>query len=83
VIVPASLAFGGSKDDDKSYPFTTPLQSRNYFQKVWENKDVGKLVSVLASAINSMKKVNFASRDTINTFNCRLMRVPVLDDCAR
>jgi len=57
--LPASVSFVGKKEDDKAYPYTVPIQPKNYFLKVCENKDVGKLVSVLSSAINSMKKVSF------------------------
>ena len=45
------------KEDDKSVSFTLSVQNKNYFLKVCENKEVGRLVSVLSSSINSAKKV--------------------------
>ena len=39
--------------------------AKNYFKQVSDNKEVSKLVSILATAINSTKKVSYLSTDTV------------------
>jgi len=49
--------YGGRKGFDDRASLTAPISSVNYFQKVYDNKEVARLVSVLMSSINSVKKV--------------------------
>ena len=44
-------------DDDKASQYVV-TQLKNYFQKVSENKEISRLVSLLSTSINSTKKVD-------------------------
>jgi len=49
--------FANKKEKNKWHAFELPVQNKNYFLKVYENKEVGRLVSILSSSVNSIKKV--------------------------
>ncbi|EPQ10653.1 Dynein heavy chain 5, axonemal [Myotis brandtii] len=46
-----------------------PVQPRNYYKSVSDNKDIVKLVSVLGTIINSTKKEIIASMDCFKCYN--------------
>uniref|UniRef100_A0A8D1J055 AAA+ ATPase domain-containing protein n=1 Tax=Sus scrofa TaxID=9823 RepID=A0A8D1J055_PIG len=46
-----------------------PVQNRNYYKNVSDNKEVVKLVSVLSTIINSTKKEVIASMDCFKRYN--------------
>ena len=53
-----TLSRGGrGKDEDKAAMFTVQPQPKNFYQRVYENKEINKLASLLSTAINSTKKV--------------------------
>ncbi len=50
---------GGRRgDEERSSTYAVPAQTRNYFTRVSENKEISRLVSLLSTAINSTKKVS-------------------------
>jgi len=58
-MLPATVAavYVNKKEKQKSLALALPVQNNNYFLSVCENKEVGRLVSILSSSTNSMKKV--------------------------
>jgi dynein heavy chain len=47
---------GRFKEEEKPVSFQVQPQPKNFFQRVQENKEINKLVSLLSTAINSTKK---------------------------
>ncbi|VCX42762.1 unnamed protein product, partial [Gulo gulo] len=46
-----------------------PVQTRNYYKNVSDNKEIVKLVSVLSTIINSTKKEVITSMDCFKRYN--------------
>ena len=53
--------YGGGHGEE-AVRMTVHQQPKNYFQRVYENKEISKLVSLLSTAINSTKKVRVTSK---------------------
>ena len=49
---------GHKTDDEKSSVYAMVTQTKNYFQRVSENKEISRLLSLLSTSINSTKKVS-------------------------
>lgn len=67
-VIGVSIMFSARKDEDKS-SLSLPIQPKNCYSKIYENKDVGKLVSLLSSSINSNKKVVFIFYAILSNFS--------------
>ncbi|XP_076826555.1 dynein axonemal heavy chain 5 isoform X2 [Brachyhypopomus gauderio] len=63
-----SFADGSSSEISTSANQVIPLQSKNYYKSVSENKEIVKLVSVLSTSINSTKKEVMSALDRFSRY---------------
>ncbi|XP_067366741.1 dynein axonemal heavy chain 5 isoform X3 [Channa argus] len=64
-----SLADGSTSDTSASVIQAIPIQARNYYKNVSENKEIVKLVSVLSTSISSTKKEVVTALDRFGRYH--------------
>lgn len=57
MLFPGLFSDGSASDVSACNNQTVPVQTKNYYKSVSENKEIIKLVTVLSTAVNSSKKV--------------------------
>ena len=70
-----------TKNEDRGTQYTILQQPKNYFKSVSENKEISKLISLLATSINSTKKVCITPLALVSNSSFQILILIIIPVC--